>query len=407
MATMWMSSELRSAVINFNKTNPDYRIQVQDYSDFNTEDDYEAGLTKLNTEIITGKVPDIMEVSQLPVRQYEAKGLLEDLYPYIDADSELSRDDLVAGVLNALSVDGKLYQACANFSIFTVIGATPVVGEQMGWTMDELNQVLAAHPNARAFANVDRNSLLYYMSMLSLSDYVNWHTGECSFDSPGFVKLLEFANSFPDSIEWNEDEYVDDSTLIMEGSVLLYPTGLYDFESYQMYKAMFGGEITYKGFPAEQGCGSVFSVNSGWAISSKSQHKDGAWQFVRTLLTEEYQENNYAWAFPINKNSLDKMIEKAMTPETTTDEEGNVVEVSKGSWGWGPDLEVEIKAATQADIDQIMELIDAIDATMNYDMSLMEIVQEEAATYFAGQKSAQETAANIQNRVSLYVNEQL
>jgi len=407
MATLWMNYELRSAVIQFNKTNPDYRIQVLDYSEFNTANDYEAGLTKLNTEIISGKVPDILDVSSLPVRQYEAKGLLEDLYPYIDGDGELSRDDLVSSVMDALSVDGKLYEVASRFYIYTVIGATPVVGEEMGWTMDELNAVLAAHPGSRAFANMDRNSLLYYMSMLSLSDYVNWHTGECNFDSDGFVKLLEFANSFPDAIDWNREEFVDDYTLIMEGQVLLYPTSLYDFQEYQMYKAMFGGEITYKGFPAEQGCGSVFGIDSGLAMSSKSQHKDGAWQFIRTLLTEEYQGKSGSWAFPTNKNCLDDMIEKAMEEETTTDENGNAIPIARGTWGWGPGLEVEIKAATQEEIDQIMALIDAIDSTMNYDTSLMEIVQDEVASYFAGQKSAQETASNIQNRVSIYVNEQL
>ena len=36
----------------------------------------------------------------------------------------------------------------------------------------------------------------------------------------------------------------------------------------------------------------------------------------------------------------------------------------------------------------------------------MDIILEEATGYFAGDKEAEETAARIQNRVQLYLNEQ-
>ena len=57
-------------------------------------------------EIMSGNVPDMILTDGLPVRQYAAKGLLEDLYPYIDAD--MGRDALITPVLDADSEDGKL-----------------------------------------------------------------------------------------------------------------------------------------------------------------------------------------------------------------------------------------------------------------------------------------------------------
>ena len=90
-ATQYLGYEERSKIIDFNKSSDKYRIEIKDYSEFNTADDYQAGLTKLNTEIAAGNVPDILNVSGLPIQQYSAKGLLEDLYPYIDADEELNR----------------------------------------------------------------------------------------------------------------------------------------------------------------------------------------------------------------------------------------------------------------------------------------------------------------------------
>ena len=43
---------------------------------------------------------------------------------------------------------------------------------------------------------------------------------------------------------------------------------------------------------------------------------------------------------------------------------------------------------------------------MNQDLTLVEIVEDEAAAYLAGDRAAPDTAAAIQSRVSLYMAEQ-
>ena len=68
-----------AAVIDFNRKNERYRIEVEDYSQYNTDEDYSAGLTKLTTELLAGNVPDIIDLNGLPYTQLAAKGLLEDL----------------------------------------------------------------------------------------------------------------------------------------------------------------------------------------------------------------------------------------------------------------------------------------------------------------------------------------
>ena len=406
LAAMWLDYNLRGEIINFNKTNGTYRIEVTDYSEFNTQEDYSAGITKLSTEIISGEVPDILCTNQLPVDRYAAKGLLENLYPYIDADEQLGgRGGLMQPVLSAMEYNGNLYEISPSFYVFTVLGAPDVVGEKMGWTMDELNAVIAANPGAQAFAEMTRESMLYYITIFGLEDYVNWETGECSFNSDSFIKMLEFIKTFPEEIKYDKEEYVDIWQLIAEGKVLLYPMSISDFNQYQMYKAMFGGEVTFKGFPTSNGTGSVFSVDTSIAMSSKCSDKEGAWQFMRMLLTEEYQEKYYSWNFPTNKKCFDKKVTEAMTPETYTDENGKEVEVPKNSWGWGG-TPVETFALSQEEADQIMELINSVKSTMSYDENLLEIVKEGAAAFFAGQKTAADAANVIQSRVSIYVNEQ-
>ena len=75
-----------------------------------------SGIQKLNTEILSGMVPDLFLVDEnMPIDIYAAKGVLQDLWPLIDADPELSREDLMEHFFDALSVDGKLYQIADTF----------------------------------------------------------------------------------------------------------------------------------------------------------------------------------------------------------------------------------------------------------------------------------------------------
>ena len=54
----------------------------------------------------------------------------------------------------------------------------------------------------------------------------------------------------------------------------------------------------------------------------------------------------------------------------------------------------------------ILDVISKTTRVISYDESIMNIVTDEAAPFFAGQATAEETAAAIQSRVQLYVAEQ-
>jgi hypothetical protein len=70
------------------------------------------------------------------------------------------------------------------------------------------------------------------------------------------------------------------------------------------------------------------------------------------------------------------------------------------------DLAVDIYASrNNAYVETFYDLISRANHVRVYDGALNEIVLEEAEAFFAGQKSAQEVAEIIQNRVQVYVNE--
>ena len=69
-------------------------------------------------------------------------------------------------------------------------------------------------------------------------------------------------------------------------------------------------------------------------------------------------------------------------------------------------MEVEIKPSTQEDVDQVKDLVENTTAVYGAaSEEVTNIINEEAAAYFSGQKSAEEVAKIIQSRMQVYLSE--
>ena len=417
MAVLYLDYEIQQKIIEFNRKSDTTRIEVADYSEYNTEEDYSAGLTKLTTEIMAGNVPDLIVMNQLPYEQMASKGLLEDLYPYLDADKELKREDFFPNVLKALEVNGGLYQVAPSFQIMTLIGASSVVGDKPGWTYDEFNAALASMPSGCTPLDqyTTRDDILQRLVTMEMDNLVDWNTGKCSFDSEEYVNILNFANRFQAEFDWENYEWSqDDSTesRIASGRQMLMAGNIYSLDDLLYNDLYFGGDSTYIGYPTSSGVGNMMSITSGFAMSAKCADKDAAWAFLRTVLSESYQEK--IWGLPINKNAFDKKLAEIMEPQYQTDAEGNILldeegnkkQISRGGIGMADGSVHEFYAMTQEQADKLLELIDSTTRVVNSNDSIVQIVIEEAQAFFAGQKSAEEVARLTQSKVNLYVNEQ-
>lgn len=349
LACNYISKDLRTQVLNFNRANKDVRIEVVDYSQFNTEDDYSAGVTKLNTEIISGNVPDIFVSDQLPIEQYGAKGLLYDLYTLIDADGELSRESFIPNILKAMESDGKLYSIASSFGIMSLVGNADVVGEEMGWTLQEMMDVINAHPEVQYVLDpgTTKAAILQTMLALNLNEYVDWATGECSFNSQDFIDMLDFLKIFPEEFTY-DDPGTGPYELMSDGRQLLLQYDLRDFVDYQTCIVSTKGEAVFKGYPTAEGVGNVLSyADSPLCISTACKAPEEAWRFISSLLDEDSDEIEYFSGLPINARAYDAAEAEAMKKETYKDEEtGEVKEWPRRTVGWG-DFTIDIYAMTK------------------------------------------------------------
>lgn len=419
LACQWTDNVLQNAVVRFNRTS-NIRINVLDYSQYNNENDWNAGRTKLTTEIMSGQMPDILALQGMPYQQLAAKGLLEDLYPYIDEDRDISRDDFLPNVMRALEENGKLYSTFTTFTVSTLAGSARVVGDKPGCSFADLEKALAEMPVGCSILNEYTTSgdILRMELMLDADYYVDWENGKVNFDTQEFIDLLRFCTHFPNYFDWskyNYEEYQSESQRIAEGKQMLAQMYLGSFDDIIYNEASFGGDMTYIGYPTVSGVGSILNINSGYGMSASCADKEAAWQFLRGFMTEKAMANNeYYYGFPANTKLLEKKLQEAMTVEYQKDAKGNYllengerIPVARGGfWIEGADEPIQIYALTQAQADKVMDVIRSADKLSVENTAVLNIVFEQADAFLTGQKSAEEVAKLIQGKLTIYVNEQ-
>ena len=437
LACMYLDWNLRSMIVEYNKTNDEYRINVVDYSEYATDDDYNAGVTKLTTEIISGSVPDIFLTSNLPIDKYAAKGVIADLNTFMDGGNGLSRDYFVPQILNALEKDGKLYELPTSFSVQTAYALSSIASQYDTWNVAAVQDAMTQlQEGATVFSNGwTKNTALSNCLSRNLSAFVDWTTGKCEFDSEAFQQLLAFCNSFPaetsdgdgaiayaSSADIAVDDAIweSDATRITNGKQLMSTIGMYSFDSYIWNVYAIRDKITFTGYPTEDGSGSSFELQMPMAISSVTKYPDAAWDFVCSIIKKmnTIDENNYYYGFPVSQAAFDAEMTDIMTEQYQLDENGEQVDwdgdgepdkAIRGSYETmenGETVYKDVYALTQEDIDQILGVINNTHSVYDYDQEILDIITDEVAAYFAGDKDVQTTANMIQSRVNLYVQEQ-
>lgn len=405
----YVSSDIKAKVIEFNKTSDQYRITVKDYNVYNTNEDWTAGQTRLNSDITSGQMPDIMLLNDMSsYGNYVSKGVLADIGALLEADEELGKLEYLQNVWDAYSVKGKLYAVVPGFNVRTMVAKKSLVGEPQSWTMEDVESVLATMPEgATAFGDMMRDTYIYYMMSYAGQDFIDVETGKCNFDSQSFIDMLKYAKTLPTEYPqdyWEDYDYSYHENQYRENRALLYDLYIGNIRDckYQI-KGYIGEEVSYVGFPTSLSNGSTLtSGNYTFMLSAKSKHMDGAWQFVRQFLTEEYQ-NDSQYYMPVLKSAFLNQAKEATERSYWLDEDGNK-EYYDDTWYINGE-EIVLEPFTQEEVDAICEFIYTVNRTAYYNDDIRNIITEEAEAFFSGQKSVQEVVDIIQSRAQVFVNE--
>lgn len=412
LACHYLADDVKKQVIEFNRAHEDVRITIEDYSAYIEEDNYEAGIEKMNSDILAGNIPDIMVApSDMDLSIYANKGLFADLYEFIEKDEVIQTEDYLENILALGEYEGKLYELIPQFNAITLIGKTSDVGEGYGWSYDEVNALMKQKGEGVSLFPEDtvRSNVMYYGVNMAFKQFYDSNTGECNFDSPAFIQYLELLNQYPDEQPedlWAQDDYwISYDNQWREGRSILRYGWIYDFQSYVEYsQGYFGEQVSYIGFPTADGSsGSSASVDFTLAIGEESAFKEEAWEFVSYFLSDDYQDN-LEGCFPVKLSSLDKKAQKAREPFTWVSEEtGEVIE--EENYFWIGEEEIILSEPTEEECQYVINFLKNIHYRQREITDIVAIIEEESASYFAGEKTAQAAAEIIQSRVKIYVSE--
>lgn len=406
----FLNTLTNSQIVRFNKMNAEYQIEVKQYGDDDMDMETRKGL--LQRELVSGEAPDILDIGLLPMEEHynlmEA-GAFEDLSLYLDKDDRIKREDYLENILQVYEKEQKLYAIMPTFRLQGLAGKKSEMGEGEAWTVQDMIGYAGSLPEGtELIAGAGRMEILEILCQLNFQTFIDWESGECFFTGEEFTRLLEFASLLPEEAE--SQDWLTNMEQVRTGQAGLVEADLMSVSDFQTYEYMLKEPVSIIGYPTSTGrgimalpCASVFAINS------SSPNKEEAWEFVSYMLEENQQQElgmSGTGGIPIKRSVIDRIVKEQMEAEYEEDEEGNITEKSKFQWQNG-DLLIEYYAITEQEGVLFKKLLEAAGNSMETgeERQMLEIIKEESAAFFEGDKRVEEVTEIIQNRIRTLISE--
>ena len=393
-----MLPDLKKVAAEFNRYSNEYRIEIVDY--VTQEGNYEDAIEQLKLDVISGTAPDIITVEGIDYSVLSDKGVLADLYDFMKEDEECSKDMLVQSVAEAYEDQGHLYSISPSFQLHSMWGYGDVIRGQSGITFEELFRMLensGKDLNSIAGFSADE-PVLTRLCTVSMDEFIDWENGACDFEGDYFKKVLSFAKEYTGNYTGGAySERIGKREVVMSAGIIA------SVADYQIQKELYGENVAFVGYPVAAGSGTAVGFRgSVVAINDQKEDKTGAWEFVKFYLMHGYDGQG----FPLVQEQFNQVMDAAMVDDYSVNEEEGTEKNPKAYYSDGG-ADIFVYAAAKKDIDIVMELVESAENRCESNLTIQNIINEEAEGYFSGQVDLDSTVKKIQNRVTLFLQEAL
>jgi VCBS repeat-containing protein len=385
----YIEEDLIEAIGAYNRTNLNNRIIIDEMD----SDDYHE---TFNKKVLDGSIGDII----IPPRHqdldttYTDKGVYEDLYSFLDADKELSREDFFPNVLSAMEIDGHLYGIWRLFTVQTYFapenGLPPTYSNIL--KLQDENPDLGIIPYGSINVNVLDEIMRYNRSYFNSVERIG---------SEAMREALLIANKYPSPKEDNGGAYVSDT----EEQYYYNNALITDMHGFIVAsKIRLHTDAVPVGNPIPEGEPQHY-INPGLriCISASSDKKDAAWDFVKYYLKIPFGGNGIN-GMPTIKTAFEEIKSQELAENAKLIAEHGE-SYSNSTVGFGSGESYSVPLATEDDYAAFEELISSCVYPAEFEGELLDIITEETGPYFAGQKSIDEVLEIIENRAGLYIAE--
>lgn len=347
----------------------------------NTDPGGEKFIKTINTELMSGAGPDIIDTFYMPAGKFADNGFLCDMDRIIRQDTEFESSSYYENIINGMKYKDGLYTVPISFTVdlMTAKYSLPKETVSNGLTLeaffDTASGVLKAHGVEDTFVLYDSaEGLFRNMLRRYYGEFVKDATRECDFTSGRFVKLIELIKRAEDRKLFYHSRKHANSDKGWEKLFFLMQDQC-DTNYLRYLKSPEEPNIIYT-IPSMDGESVVYAnIFKEYGINNHSKSKGAAWKFIKFLLSEEMQTSPELYFFPVNRNAMAQKIER----EKVT----------------GTNVELTADDPVFSDI--------YVYADQNWQIT--EIIVEETQKYFNGQRTAEETARILQGRVDMMVKE--
>ena len=395
LATVYPESPIMELINDFNRSNENYYIEVFDFSEYMDSGSYSDLFRAWNEAFVSGDIPDMIDFFNLPWHIYADKGFLVDLNAYLDTE------DILPWLWNAMEYDGANYTFPSCFAVETLYGKNSALNGLSSWTLEDFLDTYKNLPdNMDLFDNISRELFVFYIEQYMIDDFIDYENAECQFESDEFISLLEFSTTLSEYSEIAEDDYQEISTSlkVRRDQILLEPIVLTSIEQmHNLEEYTIGEEISWIGWPCTHA--SKIQALSDVAIMAASKHIDGAVEFMKYLMDSKCQNALADTYFPITTETFEETVKQAEEDRSTTNTEIATEKKVDGTV-------YQIVPLSEDKANSYIAWMSTISEQTYYQWDIANIIDEECEALFAGDKTSAETAALIQNRVSVYLSEQ-
>lgn len=372
------------AVSRFNRQNDKYHITL--IAPNENESWIECG-ERLRMEMVTGKGPDILSDYLLwDVSPYLENGYLAGLDGIIEDESQY-----LAAAFEGGRYNGILYGMPYDFMMHFAAYSEDFANGRTAWTLPELMEaVKASEAEILQYGCSGLDIVLQYgLYDNDNTAYIDWEKGESHLAEKPFLELLEFAYQYQDLKGSARAE--TENEMLQSGKAVAAYSYFYGENSLYALDTAFAGKAALLGYPRSEGAG-IYAQSRYLYVNSASSCMEGIAEFFRFLLSENEQSRNlgdkpmtglgitYIISYlPVNLNSF-----RQLTKYWQGGESGGI---------------------TEKQVEQVNFLLENARPNNWHVQEIKSILSEELAPYFAGDKTAEQAAEILNNRVQIYLDE--
>lgn len=408
-----VNEEINNAINKFNDTNKDYFIEITDrytsnvsYGEARNDDEsnnialnYMADMSnKLSMDIMNGEGPDML----LSVDGYGAlknSNYLLDLSSYT---SHMTEDKYFTNVLDALKVDGKLYNFPISYGIYG-IQTDPKYAKTtgIGFTTDEYVNFLKDTLNGKDI--ISSGQAYYFASLFSNMNEKFIINRKADFSTPEFAALAEFVkdNVQERSPDWTQDDMntVVYSDVRTETQKALY-SSVSGYWDYIQAVENTNGCSSILGIPSSDGRGPAVFAYDSLSISAQAVNADACVEFLKLLISDEMQQELATKGYLVLNRAAFREAGNASVKYFNTINPG----FPGGFYGDGQQPKNHVTYTTEH-IDALEKAISSCSSSSSEDAAISIILVEEMPAYFTGQKPLDEVIKIAQDRVQKVLDE--